>query len=146
MTCDQERVKRSLKELEEKIVEDRRRIRQAGAGRKRMIETMPGLLEAFAEVMTPHSAGSAMDEGLKWSNLSRPKISAKLKEQGFEVSVTVVDQLLKEQGFRRRKAFKTVAGKQPAQRDEQFKTIERLVEASQEQGNPVMSMDVKKKS
>jgi hypothetical protein len=145
MVCDRESVKRGLSELAE-VVEDRQRIRQAGAGRKRVLETMPGLATAFEEVMMPHSAGSPMDEELKWSNLSRPKIAANLKERGFDVSVTVVDQLLKVQGFRRRKAFKSVAGKQAAQRDEQFKNIEQLIEEGKKQGNPVMSMDVKKKS
>lgn len=146
MTCDRESVKRGLRELAEAVLEDKQRIRQAGAGRKRVVDTMAGLVEAFGEVMAPHSAGSPMDEAVKWSNLSRPKIAVKLQERGFDVSVTVVDQLLKEQGFRRRKAFKSVAGKQPAQRDEQFKHIERRVEESTKQGNPVMSMDVKKKS
>lgn len=146
MSCNPESVKRGLTELGEAIMEDKQRIRQAGAGRKRVIDTMPRLVEAFEEVMTPHSAGSPMDEQLKWSNLSRPKIAAQLKAKGFEVSVTVVDQLLKEQGFRRRKAFRSVVGKQAAKRDEQFKTIEHLVEQSKQQGNPVMSMDVKKKS
>lgn len=145
MACDRESVKRGLSELAE-VVEDKQRIRQAGAGRKRVLETMPGLATAFEEVMMPHSAGSPMDEEIKWSNLSRPKIAAKLKEKGFDVSVTVVDQLLKVQGFRRRKAFKSVAGKQAAQRDEQFKNIEQLIEEGKKQGNPVMSMDVKKKS
>jgi hypothetical protein len=146
MACSNESVKRGLRELEQSKLEDTQRLRHAGAGRKRVVDTMAGLLTAFTEVMTPHSAGSPMDEAVKWSNLSRPQISKKLKERGFDVSVTVVDQLLKEQGFRRRKAFKSVAGKQAVGRDEQFKNIERLVNESNKQGNPVMSMDVKKKN
>jgi hypothetical protein len=63
------------------------------------------------------------------------------------VSVTVVDQLLDKHHFRRRQAFKVEAGKKHIpHRDEQFNNIERLKEAYQSQGNPVMSMDVKKKS
>jgi len=96
--------------------------------------------------MRPHTAGSPMDERVKWSNLSRPAIAEKLAEKGFRVSVTVVDQLLEKQDFRRRQAFKSEAGKQVAQRDEQFKKIEKLVKSAYEKGNPVMSMDVKKKS
>ncbi len=51
-----------------------------------------------------------------------------------------------EHNFRRRQAFKSEAGKQVPQRDEQFKNIERLKQDYHEQGNPVMSMDVKKKN
>ena len=57
----------------------------------------------------------------------------------------VVDQLLTKHDFGRRQAFKNEAGKQVEQRDEQFKKIEQLVETAREQGNPVMSMDVKKR-
>ena len=88
-----------------------------------------------------------MDESVKWSNLSRSEIAEKLKQHGFSVSVTVVDQLLDKHNFRRRQAFKVEAGKKNIpHRDEQFKNIERLKEEYQAQGNPVMSMDVKKKS
>ena len=107
---------------------------------------MPNLDDAFLEIMTPHTAGSPMDATVKWSNLSREEISEALTAQGFAVSVTVVDQLLAKHDFRRRQAFKNAAGKQVEQRDEQFENIEILVEIAREQGNPVMSMDVKKKS
>ena len=87
-----------------------------------------------------------MDSDVKWSNLSRPAIAERLTKEGFEVSVTVVDQLLKKHNYRRRQAFKSVAGKQVAQRDEQFKNISKLQDTHHKQGNPVMSMDVKKKN
>lgn len=61
------------------------------------------------------------------------------------VSVTVVDQLLENHNFRRRQAFKAEAGQQVEQRDEQFQNITALKEEYHAQGNPVMSMDVKKK-
>ena len=101
---------------------------------------------AFLEIMTPHTAGSPMDERVKWSNLGREKIAEELAAKGFVVSVTVVDQLLEKHDFRRRQAFKNEAGQQVEQRDEQFKNIQQLVETAREKGNPVMSMDVKKKN
>ena len=148
LKCDRDSVKRGMNELEQPLSKagPKERIRQAGAGRKRVIDSMEGLDEAFQEVMTPHSAGSPMDEKVKWSNLSRPAIARKLTERGYRVSVTVVDQLLKKHGYRRRKAFKSKAGKQVAQRDEQFQNIAGLLEEASEKGDPVMSMDVKKKS
>ena len=78
-------------------------------------------------------------------DLTREAIVERLKEESFDVSVTVVDQLLEKHHFRRRQAFKSEAGKQVAHRDEQFQNIERLKQSHHEQGNPVMSMDVIKK-
>ena len=144
--CDPSGVKRGLRELEMPLPSKTKRIREAGGGRKRLIEINPQIEVAFLEIMTPHTAGSPMDERVKWSNLGREKIALELASKGFAVSVTVVDQLLKKHDFRRRQAFKNEAGQQVEQRDEQFKNIEHLVETAREKGNPVMSMDVKKKS
>ena len=143
--CDPSSVKNGLSELAQPLLPKTKRIRKLGGGRKRVIETMPTLHAAFLEIMTPHTAGSPMDETIKWSNLSREKIAQELAAKGFTVSVTVVDQLLEKHDFRRRQAFKSEAGKDVAQRDEQFKNIEQIVETAREKGNPVMSMDGKKK-
>jgi len=87
-----------------------------------------------------------MDESIKWTNLSRSQIAELLKKDGFSVGVSVVDDLLEKNDFRKQKPFKYVAGGNNAFRDEQFKNIERLKKEYLSQGNPVISMDVKKKS
>lgn len=145
-TCDPSSVKRGLCELKMPLTPRDKRIREAGGGRKGIVAMRPEIEAAFLEIMTPHTAGSPMDETVKWSNLSREKIARELVGKGFSVSVIVVDQLLEKHHFRRRQAFKSEAGKAVKQRDEQFKNIEKLVESARESGNPVMSMDVKKKS
>ena len=144
--CHESSVKRGLKELESPLTPDEKQIREEGGGRKKIVDTTPGLDEAFLETMSPHTAGSPMDETIKWSNLGREKIAELLAEKGYEVSVIIVEQLLDKHDFRRRKAFKSEAGKEVENRDEQFKNIENLVEHARENGNPAMSMDVKKKS
>jgi hypothetical protein len=144
--CDPSSVKNGLSELATPLKPKEKRIRKAGGGRKRVLEIKPKIDAAFLEIMTPHTAGSPMDESIKWSNLSREKIADELADKGFEVSVTVIEQLLTKHDFRRRQAFKNEAGKQVEQRDEQFQNIEKLIETAREKGNPVMSMDVKKKS
>ncbi len=144
--CDESSVKHGLGELEHALVDDSGAIRSKGGGRKRTIDTTAGLEAAFLEVMTPHTAGSPMDASVKWSNLGPSAIAEALAERGYKISVTVVEQLLKKHDFRRRQAFKSVSGKQVAQRDEQFKNIGELVAEAKERGNPVMSMDVKKKN
>jgi hypothetical protein len=144
--CDESSVKRGLNELETPLSPEDKRIREAGGGRKPILDTTPGIDEVFLEIMSPHTAGSPMDETIKWSNLSREKIAGLLAEKGYGVGVTVVEQLLDRHDFRRRKAFKNEAGKEVENRDEQFKNIGNLLEDARANGNPAMSMDVKKKS
>lgn len=145
--CDYRTVIRGQEELQSELSKDDKKIRKSGGGRKSILATVEGIDKAFLEVIDSSTAGSPMDENIKWTNLSRKKIALGLKEKGFPVSVTVVDQLLKKHNFRPRKAFKNEAGKTNIpDRDEQFKNIERLKEEYHKNGNPVMSMDVKKKS
>ncbi len=147
LDCNNHTVTRGQEELQAELCEDTKRIRKPGGGRKSVLATTEGIDEAFLEVIEGSTAGSPMDENIKWTNLSREKLALKLKEKGFSVSVTVIDQLLKKHNFRPRKAFKNEAGKTNIpNRDEQFKNIEELKEEYHNEGNPVMSMDVKKKS
>lgn len=147
LQCDDRTIVRGRQELKAGLPSQEQRLRQPGAGRKLVLATKEGLEDAFLDVIQNHTAGSPMDETIKWTNLSRPAIAEKLEACGFKVSVTVVDQLLEKHHFRRRQAFKVEAGKQNIpHRDEQFKNIERLKAEYTLQGNPVLSMDVKKKS
>ncbi len=147
LRCDDRTITRGRQELKTELSGEGQRIRQLGAGRKSVLANMEGLDEAFLDIIKNYTAGSPMDETIKWTNMSRPAIAEKLGEQGLKVSVAVVDQLLKKHHFRRRQAFKAEAGKTNIpQRDEQFKNIERLRQEYTAQGNPVLSMDVKKKS
>jgi hypothetical protein len=144
--CHHETLALGLAELEDERVLEQDRIRQVGGGRKSAFETIEGLDEAFLRVLERHTAGSPMDETIKWTNLKRHEIAALLKEEGIDVSVTVVDQLLEKHNFRKRKAVKTLATGASEQRNEQFETIEQLKQRYQAAGNPVMSMDTKKKN
>jgi hypothetical protein len=144
--CHHETLALGFAELEDEKALEQDRIRQVGGGRKSAFETIEGLNEAFLRVLERHTAGSPMDETLKWTNLKRHEIAALLKEEGINVSVTVVDQLLKQHNFRKRKAVKTLATGASEQRNEQFETIEQLKQSYQAAGNPVMSMDTKKKN
>jgi hypothetical protein len=144
--CDENSVNHGLSELEGRLPANEKRLRKVGGGRKKVLDTTPGIDEAFLEIMGPHTAGSPMDETIKWSNLSREQITESLATKGYKVGITIVDQLLATHAFRQRQAFKSEAGKAVENRDEQFKNIEQWVEVARENGNPAMSMDVKKKS
>lgn len=80
--CDAGTVTRGLQDLKRSLSEKEKRIRQAGGGRKSVLATMEGLDEAFLAVLKNHTAGSPMDESVKWSNLSRNEIAEKLKQHG----------------------------------------------------------------
>ncbi len=145
--CDADRITRGIRELKQPLPEKEKRIRKHGGGRKAVLATTVGIDDAFIEALKNHTAGSPVDDSIKWTNLKRREIVEKLKDRGFTVSVTVVNQLLTKHNFRSRKAFKAEAGKKNIpNRDEQFKNIERLKKEYHTKGNPVMSMDVKKKN
>lgn len=155
-------IKRGIEELKLPESMNQSRIRAKGGGRKRKLDTMEGLESAFERVIDRHIAGSPMDEEIRWTHLTRQQIADLLwSEEEIKVSVTVIDQLLEQQNFRRRQAFKTKATGNNPLRNEQFEregcwgfpsipnrvveNIERLIDDYQKAGNPVMSVDTKKK-
>jgi DDE family transposase len=75
------------------------------------------------KIVDPHTAGDPDQDGVLWTNLSRPKIAAELLLRGFRVSVTVVSQLLQRHRLGRRKARKTLPLGRHVQRDRQFQII-----------------------
>jgi len=83
---------------------------------------------------------------IRWTNLSHKKIAAKMKEAKINISVTVIKKLLKKHGFTKRKAFKNKAIGSSKNRNEQFEKIAQLKEQYLTDGNPVISMDSKKKN
>jgi len=144
--CDYHTIRFGIKELDDQSAMSMSEIRRSGGGRKSAFETIEGLDATFLKVIAQHTAGSPMDEQLKWTNLNRQEIAELLKSEGIRVSVTVVDQLLKKYNYRKRKAQKRLAtGKHP-QRNQQFENIKQLKMSYSEAGNPILSMDTKKKN
>lgn len=145
--CHARTINRGMEELKEEERMENKGIREAGGGRKKALEQIKGIDEAFLRVIERHTAGSPMDESIRWTHLTRQQMADLLrKEEQITVSVTVVDQLLEKHGFRRRQAFKSKACGEHPQRNQQFEKIEKLIETYQNEGNPVMSMDTKKRS
>lgn len=144
--CNYRTISKGIADLEQQSLISSPRIRRQGAGRKKALETISGINEAFLAVIESHTAGSPMDEDIKWTNLTRQQIADLLAKKGISVSVTVVDQLLLKHKFRKRKAVKTTACGSSEHRNEQFENIESLKQEYFSVGNPVISMDSKKKS
>ena len=144
--CDDEAMQLGKRELEQPEELNQSRVRRTGGGRKAALATIAGLDEVFLSVIAKHTAGSPMDETIKWTNLTRHEIASLLRAEGLSVSVTVVDQLLKKHNYRKRKAQKRLATGAHPQRNEQFENIEQIKANYQAVGNPVLSMDTKKEN
>jgi hypothetical protein len=144
--CRPDTIKRGLSELESNELINEDRIREKGGGRKKCIELIEGINEAFLRVIDRHIAGSPMNESERWTHLTRQQIADLLfEEEQIKVSVTVIDQLLTKHNFRRRQAEKTKATGSNPHRNQQFEKINSWIESYQQQKNPVISIDTKKK-
>ncbi len=124
------------------------RIRKAGGGRPTYEETWGAKLDAaLLEVLREHTAGDPMDEKVRWTNLSLKRIKAALKkDHGIAISTFVIRKLLKKHGYRRRKAQKRTTMKDEIKnRNEQFENIDKLKIDYEAAGQPIISMDTKKK-
>jgi hypothetical protein len=115
-----------LGELEEEKVVEVEGIRQPRGGGKSVFETIAFLEEGFLGVLEQHTAGSPMDETLKWTHLKPDEIARLLGHEGIEVSMTVVNQLLKKHNFPKPKAVKTLATGETQHRNQQFEAINQL--------------------
>jgi len=146
LECDDEAMQLGKRELETAEALSQSRIRRIGGGRKSALATIAGLNDVFLRVIAQHTAGSPMDETVKWTNLTRQEIAGLLNAAGLSVSVTVVDQLLEKHNYRKRKAQKRLATGAHPQRNEQFENIDQLKSTYQAVGNPVLSMDTKKEN
>lgn len=121
-------------------------IRVTGGGRKSCFEQIPELDQAFLRVVQEHTAGDPMQAEIKWTYLNQAQIVEGLKQQGIEISKPIVRQLLDKHNYVKRKAQKQLATGQTANRNEQFENINRLKQEYMDAGNPIMSIDTKKKS
>ena len=120
-------------------------IRRSGGGKKKIIDTVENIDEVFLEIIKDNTAGSPMDEDIKWTNLTLVDISKAFAAKGMNVSEHVVKQLLEKHGFVERKMQKAVTMKETENRNEQFERIKELKEEYSASENPIISVDVKKK-
>lgn len=104
-----------------------------------------GLQSAFLEALKEQTAGDPMRPEVRWTNLACWEIADALADAGYPVSRNIVRQLLKLNGYARRKAQKSLAMGCHADQDAQFKNIRLLKQEYQAMGYPVISMDTKKK-
>jgi transposase len=123
---------------------DDRRVRRSGGGRKRLIAKDPHLLHALDALVEPTSRGDPTSP-LRWTCKSTRKLEAQLQLQGFKISHTKVGQLLNGLGYSLQSPRKRYEGASHPDRNAQFVYINSLVKAFQGRGQPVISVDAKKK-
>lgn len=137
-------VQKGLKEVKEKELPCPKRQRIKGGGRKTKWND-PELNAAFNEVIKPYIAGDPMDPNVKWTNLSRVEIATLLKQKGFPITKNTVRKLLKKNGFKKRKIQKRKSLKRVVDRDTQFAEINKARDSFEKSGDPIVSIDTKKK-
>ena len=143
--CDPHTIMEGTNEIHNDTETPEDRIRKPGGGRKKIIDTKENIDEVFFEILKDHTAGSPMDEEIKWTNLSLKEISKVFESKGMNITPYVVKQLLKKHGFVERKMQKAVTMKDCKDRNEQFKRIQELKDEYLKSENPIISMDVKKR-
>jgi hypothetical protein len=122
------------------------RVRRPGGGRKKAENKDPGLPDALDALMDEESAGDPMTPRLRWTSKSLDKLSGELAAQGHDASPTKVRGLLRQAGWRLQSNNKSVEKRTPHEdRDPQFRYINRLTGAFIRAGQPVVSIDTKKK-
>lgn len=102
-------------------------------------------MDNFVEIVSEHTAGDPMREDVTWTYLTAPQIACKLAKRGTPVGDDTVRKLLDEHGFHLRQAEKTKTKQDVPNRNEQFENIARLKRKYQDSGDPIISMDSKKK-
>jgi transposase len=139
--------RRDLAELRENPPKDlarEQRVRREGGGRKRLEESDPKLLETLNDLLEPVTRGDP-ESPLRWTTKSTRKLAKELTAKGHQVGASKVCHLLKEMGYSLQATRKTTEGRQHPDRDAQFKSINRNVKEFHRNGQPVISVDTKKK-
>jgi hypothetical protein len=120
------------------------RIRRPGGGRHRLTASDPSLLTDLRHLVDPATRGDPMSP-LLWTCKSTRHLAEALGTMGHDVSHQTVARLLTEWGYNLQANRKTEEGKDHPDRNTQFEHINRKVRSFQRSGQPVVSVDTKKK-
>ena len=120
------------------------RVRRPGGGRKRLTVRDPTLKADLERLVEPTSRGEP-DSPLRWTCKSTRELTAALRQQGHPVSHTVVAELLHRLDYSLQANRKVREGGSEPDRDAQFAHINAVVVRYQAEGQPVISVDAKKR-
>jgi len=120
------------------------RVRDVGGGRKKIEEVDPGVPELLQKILEETTAGDPMSL-LRWTCKSTRTLAEELTRLGHPVTWVTVARCLDEMKYSLQANRKTKEGPQHADRDAQFRYLNRQVKAGLRGGEPVISVDAKKK-
>jgi hypothetical protein len=120
------------------------RIRKKGGGAKLITQKAPMILQDLEELVESATRGDPMSS-LLWTSKSLRKLARELQRKGYHVSYTTVRSLLKERGYTLQSNRKEREGKSAPDRNAQFEHINEQVKCFHREGQPVISVDTKKK-
>ena len=120
------------------------RVRQLGGGRKRLEVADPKLVRALEKIMDETTAGDPMSL-LRWTSKSTERLAEELTRRGHPISADTVGRRLRELEYSLQANVKTKEGSAPPGRDEQFRYINAQVKRFLKRGEPILSIDAKKK-
>jgi len=137
-------VQRGIKELREGVRLEAGQVRRRGAGRPRLTESDPTLLEDLKRLVDPDTRGDP-ESPLRWCSKSLQNIAGALMAAGHQISDRSSGKLMRGLGFRLHANHKTREGKQHPDRDAQFRHINQTTRAALAGGEPTISVDAKKR-
>ena len=138
-------IRRGLADLADDVPEESgRRVRAPGGGRKKAEVTDPELLDTLDTLIEPETRGDP-ESPLRWTTKSTRNLAAELTKMGHAVSHSVVAEILHSLKYSLQGTRKTLEGRQHPDRDAQFRYINTLAEEFLASGDPVISVDTKKK-
>ncbi len=120
------------------------RARRVGGGRKKIEGVDPGVRDLLTKILEETTAGDPMSQ-LRWTSKSTRTLAEELTRLGHPVSWVTVARCLDDMGYSLQANRKSKEGPQHADRDAQFRYINRQVKAVLRRGDPVISVDAKKK-
>ena len=120
------------------------KVRRPGGGRTPLEEQNPELVAALEALVDPVTRGDP-ESPLRWTSKSTRKLAEELFAQGYQLSPQKVGQLLNASGYSLQSNQKTLEGSAHPDRNAQFEFINDRVDSHQARGEPVISVDTKKK-
>ena len=137
-------INRGIAEINENRDAGPGRVRKTGGGRKSKTSEDATLLDDLKILVEPNTRGDPM-QSLLWTSKSLRHLVIALKKMGHDVGRTVVGDLLRSLGYSLQGNAKTREGDSHPDRDAQFNYINKQVKEFQARGDPVISVDTKKK-
>ena len=120
------------------------KVRRSGAGRPSVEDRYPKLISTLESLVNPVTRGDP-ESPLRWTSKSTRKLASELAERGMKVSPQKIGELLYASGYSLQGTQKTLEGANHPDRNGQFEHINARVDDFHARGQPVISVDTKKK-